>query len=184
MLGPGNENNLKAYLDFAGIAACNVNPYIPALSDIGSGWQELVSLIDSHETFLCKAYRKRIVYLSREVYFLLKQLRAPKVMDRNALIVYRHMEQLGAADINIIRQAVPDRKLFDSSFDFLLENLYITAYKNGKFINPNWSSLIYSTAGLWEKNSDIIDIQSDPAERLHLILSRTIPEKEIINLIG
>lgn len=37
---------LKTYLNMAGILSCNVNPYLPALDDIGCTWADAVALID------------------------------------------------------------------------------------------------------------------------------------------
>lgn len=62
-----NQIKLRDYIDYAGILTCNVNPYLPSLSDIGCDWSDAVALIDSHDLFYCKAYRKRTTYLSRHV---------------------------------------------------------------------------------------------------------------------
>lgn len=61
-----------------GILLCNTNPDLPALEDIGCGWGDVTELIDRQELFYCKAFRKRTTYLSKETYYLLKEVRQKK----------------------------------------------------------------------------------------------------------
>ena len=41
-----DNSKLLKYLDYAGILTCNINPYLPALDDIGRTWNDVVGLID------------------------------------------------------------------------------------------------------------------------------------------
>ena len=77
-------SRLLSYLQINGILLCNANPYLPALEDIGCSWNDMTELIDSHQLFYCKAFRKRTTYLSAEVYYLLKAVRTPKKMSESA----------------------------------------------------------------------------------------------------
>lgn len=76
------KTSLLDYLNYAGILTCNENQYLPCISDIGCGMQDVSDLIDSYDLFYCKAYRKRTTYLSREAYFLLKQCLRIKLYPR------------------------------------------------------------------------------------------------------
>ena len=64
---------LEQYLNAMGIIGCNVNPYLPALDDLGFCWRDMTTLLDRQGLFAAKVYRRRTVYLSPEVYHLLKK---------------------------------------------------------------------------------------------------------------
>jgi hypothetical protein len=177
-------NRLKDYLEYAGIITCNVNPYLPSLSDIGFSWTDATALIDSHELFYCKAYRKRTTYLSNSVYFLLKQCKNKKLMPYDATIIYDAIRQSGPLFMTELKLLTRmESSIFSKAFNFLLENMYITAYKNGEFLNSNWSTLVYCTAEKWEKCVDIPTIKEEPHKELKIILTRTMPEKEFEKFI-
>ncbi len=179
-----NKIKLRDYLDYAGILTCNVNPYLPSLSDIGCDWSDAVALIDSHDLFYCKAYRKRTTYLSRHVYFLLNQCLNKKPLNSDAAIVYDILKQAGplqTAELKLLARM--ESSSFSKATSFLLENMYITAYKNGEFLNSNWSTLTYSTAEDWEKCIEFPYIESNALEELKMILTRTMKEKEFEKFI-
>ena len=71
-------NPLQSYLGDNGILLCNRNPDLPALEDVGCTWQDVTELIDRHELFYSKAFRKRTTYLSPEAYYLLKAAKPQK----------------------------------------------------------------------------------------------------------
>lgn len=48
-------NPLERYLREYGLLLCNQNPELPALEDIGAGWQDVTALIDAHRLFYSKA---------------------------------------------------------------------------------------------------------------------------------
>lgn len=185
MIIPTKSKDLKEYLDFYGILSCNVNPYLPSLSDIGAGWQDVVSLIDSHELFYCKAYRKRTTYISNQVYFLLKQCRVQKPLNCESEQIYELIKSVKCLDIEEIKLNVcMDPRKFSKAFLFLLENLYITAFKNGKVLNPTWSTFIYSTAETWEYSVTPFTAVSNPENELKTVLLRTMSEAEVNKLIS
>jgi len=174
---------LKNYLDYAGILACNENPYLKCLSDIGCGWGDVVALIDAHEVFYCKAYRKRTTYLSIELYFLLKEVRAQRQMDDTAAGVYDLLRNQ-PMDMEMLRMLTRlDRRELNKANQFLLGNLYITAMGTGRELNPNWSTFIYGTAQEWETHVKKPDIGDTPEERLRAILGRSMSEREIDRLL-
>lgn len=174
---------LRGYLAGAGILACNDNPYLTSLSDIGCGWEDVSALIDTHELFYCKAYRKRTTYLSVQAYCLLKECRAIKPMEESAARVYDLLDQ-GPMDIETLKLlAGMDKKQLAKSFSFLLENLYVTAIKNGRILNRNWSTYEYGTARLWEALAEKPPVQSDPREALRGILAPRMPKSEFERLL-
>lgn len=180
-----SSNKLKDYLHFAGILTCNDNPYLPSLADIGCGWEDVTALIDAHELFYCKAYRKRTTYLSNEVYFLLKQCRAQKPLYDEARKIYELLKSAEPLEISEIKSAVlMPSAAFSKVFNFLLENIYITAFQNGKILNPSWSTFIYSTAEYWEHSVKKAPETADARSQLKNILLTTMPEKEFEKFIG
>lgn len=174
---------LKNYLDYAGILACNENPYIKCLSDIGCGWEDVSALINTYELFYCKAYRKRTIYLSPKAYYLLKSCKRQKPMDESAACIYDLMDQ-GPMDMETIRLLVcMDKKHLNKSFTFLLENLYATAMLNGRILNRNWSTYEYGTDQNWEAHVKRPVIKGDPRVELKAVLTRTMPEEEFDRLV-
>ena len=63
------------WLEKNGVLLCNQNPELPALEDLGCTWREAMELVDAHQVFYCKAYKKRTTYLSQEAYYLLKAVK-------------------------------------------------------------------------------------------------------------
>lgn len=188
MAQPAHTEKLKAYLEKMGILSCNDNPWLPSLSDIGCVWEDVTALIDTHTLFYCKAYRRRTVYLSNRAYFLLKACRTPGPMPEKAAALYRLFEEAGPiamAEAKTLAHMQPEE--FSRACAQLLENCRITAFQNGKILNPNWSAFIYSTAPAWEAAADVPDGipgSSDEArEELKKLLLRSMPEKETERLL-
>lgn len=149
-------NRLLFYLETNGILLCNQNPFLPALEDIGCGWKDVTELIDSHELFYSKVFKGRTTYLSVEAYLLLKAVREEKPLTSQAEYVFSLLDGNPPADIRFLKAAaapVLSGKDFREAFDFLLRNLYITAVRNGRQLNENWSEFLYGTAKQWESLS-------------------------------
>ena len=177
-------NRLLDYLETNGILLCNANPYLPSLEDVGCAWQDVTELIDNHLLFYSKAYKKRTAYLSREAYYLLKAVKPQKPLTPAAETLYTLLKQTPMAETSFLKRvsALPTKE-YSQSFDFLLQNLYITAVKNGTARNENWSTFYYGTAKEWEKNSTNLYSCADPAARLWEILSHTMTEKQFSTFI-
>ena len=177
-------SRLLDYLENNGILLCNANPYLPALEDVGCVWQDVTELIDNHLLFYSKAYQKRTAYLSREVYYLLKAVKPQKPLIPAAEALYGLLEQVPMAETSFLKRvSTLSAKEYSQGFDFLLQNLYITAVKNGTALNENWSTFYYGTAKEWEKNSANIYFCDDPVARLWDILSHTMTEKQFSTFI-
>ncbi len=170
---------LSGYLAQNGILTCNQNPYLPALEDIGCGWADVCALIDSHELFYCKAFRKRTTYLSPKAYFLLKQCRRSAPMDENSWIIYAILSSGPALNTETIRglSGLPPKE-YAKAFNALLENMDITAVANGQVLNPNWSTFLYSTASTWEAHVKERPVSTDPKAELWRIFSNTMSEQD------
>lgn len=178
-------NGLLKYLNANGILLCNTNPFLPALEDMGCTWHEVEELIDSHQLFYSKVFKKRTTYLSPEAYYLLKAVRKQKELTPPAERIYSLLDGKPAADTTFLKQASGlTGKEYREGFDFLLQNLYITAVENGKRLNENWSSFYYGTAKDWEKHTPGQEFGSDAPQRLRELLSRTVPEKYLRSLMG
>lgn len=173
---PGGK--LREYLACFGILSCNVNPYLPSLSDIGCGWEDVTALVDMRELFFCRVWRSRTTYLSREAYYLLKACRAHRPLIPE---VQRLLELLGGGPPlgtdELKRLSGLDGKAYAKGFQLLLEDLRATALENGRPLNPSWSTFLYGTAEAWEAPVE------QARERLWAPLGRTMPEKELVRLL-
>lgn len=175
---------LMRYLEVTGILGCNVNPYLPSLSDVGCTWGDAVALIDRHRVFVSKVYRKRTVYLSPQVYYLLKACRTRPPMGAEAAQVYRLLEEGGAMEAGDLRalSQLP-QAAFAKALDFLLEQMYVTALENGHYLNENWSTYRYGTAEAWERLTPPGPLPENPEARLREILERNLPPEEAARLL-
>ena len=167
-----------------GILLCNTNPDLPALEDIGCGWGDVTELIDRQELFYCKAFRKRTTYLSKETYYLLKEVRQKKPLTPSAQRIYAILENGAEAETGFLKAVAGlDGKAYREGVDFLLQNLYVTALRNGKLLNESWSTFLYAAAE-WEKCAPAAVPIENASERLWEILSQTMTERQFRSLTG
>ena len=144
-------NPLQSYLGDNGILLCNRNPDLPALEDVGCTWQDVTELIDRHELFYSKAFRKRTTYLSPEAYYLLKAAKPQKPLIPPAEHILSLLGNGSIAETAFLKQVCGlSSREYRDGFDFLLQNLYITAMANGAVLNESWSTFRYGTAQAWE----------------------------------
>ena len=176
-------NPLQSYLEANGILLCNRNPDLPALEDVGCTWQDMTKLIDRHKLFYSKAFRKRTTYLSPEAYYLLKAVKPQKPLTPSA----ERILSLGngsIAETAFLKQVCGlSPKEYRDGFDFLLQNLYMTAMANGTVLNESWSTFQYGTAQAWEALSPPPPPCSDPKAQLWRLLRPTVPERCFRSLI-
>lgn len=178
-------NPLLQYLRQNGILLCNANPDLPSLEDIGCTWGDVTALIDRQELFYCKAYKKRTTYLSREAYYLLKEIRQKKPLIPAAQKIYAILKDGAAVETDFLKAVSGlDAKSYREGFDLLLQNLYITALHNGKPLHENWSTFLYATAAEWEKRAPMATPIENASERLWEILSQTMTERQFRSLTG
>lgn len=156
-------NLLSEYLQVNGILLCNANPDLPALENIGCSWQDVVGLIQTYQLFYSKVLKKRTTYLSLEAYYLLKSIKRPKALMEPANRIYSILEENPVSDTAFLKQAAGlSSKEYQQGFDFLLQNLYVTALQNG-------TQYVYNC--------------SCARERLWAIVSDTMSEKQFQSLI-
>jgi hypothetical protein len=185
--GENGVENIRSQLKDRGIFSCNDNIYLPSINDIGCEAGDVIELIDSHEIFYCKAYRNRTVYLSQEVYFLLKNCLIRPSLNEKSQMIYRLLKS-GPLETKLIKVfAQISGKEYSKAFSFLLENLYVTAFSRGKILTPNWATFVYSTAEEWEEHANYdfskVITREEAERRLRGILSNTMTSQEIDRLL-
>lgn len=173
---------LSDYLETYGILTCNTNPFLPSLEDIGCGWADATALIDSHDLFYCKTFRKRTTYMSLKAYFLLTQCRTNTPHNQSADLIYSLLDGAPMETAHLRRLASLSPKSYNGAFNSLLENMDITAIQNNRVLNPNWSSLLYGTSDSWENLVENPQNSENAKDELWNIFSKTMSEKDFISL--
>ena len=186
---PINKVRQEELLDFIeehGILLCNEDSKLPSLASLGYDMENMMGLIDLHQVFYCKAYRKRSTYLSQKAYFLLKRCKMYPEMDADSKKVYHAVHVKEAVEKDDLKAFLNmDNKTFEKSFQFLLENLYLTAFGRGKRLNANWYTYLYCTTERWEKEAHGLHFSGDAEKALSDLLCRVggMDEKELIRMI-
>ena len=177
-------NSLQAWLTENGILLCNTNPLLPALEDIGCTWQDVTELIDSHGLFYSKAFQGRTTYLSPEAYYLLKRIRRQRSLTEPAKKLLALLRENPGSETELLKElsALPGKE-YQTGFELLLKNLYVTALRNGRYLQENWSSFLYGTAEQWEKDAPNRYGCEAPRERLWKLLSAVMTEKQFLSFI-
>lgn len=187
--GMDEATKLLEAVNRLGMAGCNVCPYLRSIDEIGGSWQAAMSLIAAHKLFYTKVYRHRTVYLSAEVYALLRCIR----QGREPLYPYpaRHLldllEQREPCTMQELKASSGlAAKTFQKAWQTLLETMAVTAWAPYQELNPQWSSMLYCTAARWEEAAALPEWDGPPEEaktRLRARLHGTISEKDVEKLI-
>lgn len=160
-----------------GFLLMNEHKTLPSVDSLGYNMQNLVYLIEDRKVFYSKAFGKRPIYLSLRAYQFLKRVKPIKPLTGDAKLVYDEISNFECADkADVKKRLAMDTKTFDKAFDFLLENLYITACE-GKKLNSNWYSYLYCTAEQFNKKVQGLHFNGDPKEALWNIVKNTVDEK-------
>ena len=189
----GNAAQLLAYIDRYGMVGCNTCPYLRSIDEVGGSWQAAMELVEAKKLFYTKVFRHRTVYLSVELYGLLKCRQTP-TEARRATWAYparQLWEVLQAAD-----RPLPARELkaesgfapktFSKAWQTMLEGMDATAWAPYKTLHPTWSSLLYTTSERWEKAAGLSLTPCTPdeaADRIRTLLRDTISPKDIETLL-
>lgn len=179
-----NVRNLELldYFEENGFLLMNEHPTLPSIESLGYNMQNLVYLIENHQIFYTKAFGKRPIYLSIKCYQLLKQIKNIKPLSEDNKLVYNELSKYEYADKSDIRKRLEmDTKSFNKAFEFLLENLYITACA-GKKLNANWYSYLYCTIDTFNKNINGLHFNGDCKEALWNIVKKTM-DKESFEIL-
>lgn len=175
----GNMRNeeLLEYFDAHGFLLMNEHKTLPSVDTLGYNMQNLVYLIEDRKVFYSKAFGKKPIYLSIRAYQLLKRVKEIRPLTQEAKVVLDEMQKQECTDKADIRKALGmDTKIFNKAFDFLLENLYITACA-GKKINANWYSYLYCTEEQFKKKITGLHFNGDSKAALWNIVKDTMDEK-------
>lgn len=176
--GQARQEELKEYIDSHGILLCNDNSDLPSLCSLGYNMENIIGLIELKQVFYCKAYKKRSTYLSVRAYQLLKRTRTAKELYSEAKMIYNDIKRYDYIDKEEFKTNYDmDKKVFDKAFDFLLENLYITAYA-GKRLNPNWYSYLYCSFERFEKEVAGLHYHGNAKEALWKLVGTYMSEKD------
>ncbi|MDT8717678.1 hypothetical protein IAI10_13485 [Clostridium sp. 19966] len=176
--GFARQNELADYIDMNGILLCNDNKELPSLCGLGYSMENIISLIEAHQVFYCKAYKKRSTYLSIKAYQLLSGIKPIKPLTSESQTIYNEIKKYDFVDKDALKNELNiEKKTFDKAFDFLLENLYITAY-SGKRINSSWYSYLYCTNDRWKKEISALHFNGNPKEELWKVLGRNMNQKD------
>lgn len=176
-------SNLQNYMKNYGILTCNLNKYLPSIDDVGGNLNAIITLIEQREIFQCKVYRKRITYLSKELYYLLK----PHKQHTDSLPYYskkifKFLSEFGPANTTIIKNMLfLSNKTFSKYLSVLLQEMLVTVIKKNNTINQTWASFVWGTYTDWEKTTNYHRNQDD--DYLVELLSRSLSNKEINKLI-
>lgn len=181
---PPGSNGMGQYLAQFGILACGENPWLPCLDTLGFTWADAVALIDRQEVFVSKVWRRRTVYLSPEVYFLLKKCWTRRPMPADSAALYEILLEVPMGNADLKRLVPLEKRACEKALEFLMEECYVTALRNGVWKTPNWSSYIYGTAEMWETLAPRAVPSADPRAALAAILGRSMPEREVAKLLG
>lgn len=172
------QEELKEYIETNGILLCNENKELPSLCGLGYNMENIIGLIELQQVFYCKAFKKRSTYLSIKAYRLLKRTKSKKELSPEAQAVFDAIRHSDFVDKDELRsRLLMDKKVFDKAFDFLLENLYLTALA-GKRLNPNWYSYLYCSAQRWEHEVPGLHYHGDPKEALWKLVGKHMNEKD------
>lgn len=176
------QSELSEYMDMNGILLCNENKELPSLCGLGYNMENIIGLIELHQVFYCKVYKKRSTYLSVKAYKLLSRCKIVKDFPSEAEVIYNEIKKYDFVDKDDLKQALNmEKKTFDRAFDFLLENLLITAWC-GKKINSSWYSYLYCTSDQWEKQVQGLHFNGNPKEELWRIFNGHMSEKDFNTL--
>lgn len=176
------QEELKEYLESHGILLCNANDELPSLCGLGYSMENIIGLIVLHQVFYCKAYKKRSTYLSVRAYQLLARCKTRKELYPEAAAIYHELKKYDYVDKDELKHNIDmDKKTYDKAFDFLLENLYITAYA-GKRINSNWYSYLYCSAERWNKEVNGLHYNGNAEEALRKLVDQGMSEVQFSSL--
>ena len=172
-----------------GMVGCNVCPYLRSIDEVGGSWQAAMELIDQKQIFYSKVFHHRTVYLSRELYGLLKCIRGEKEVSYNynlqrLLTTLQGGEPMSTQELKAESGFTGDT--YSKAFQKLLENLDVTAYAPYKTLHPTWSSLLYSTSQRWEAAAGFEDIacgMQTAKDRIRALLRHTLTAADTERLI-
>lgn len=176
-VGEARSDELEEYLEENGYLLMNEHPTLPSVCGLGYSVQNLVKLIERQKVFYSKSLGKKAIYLSVRAYQLLRRVKPQKPLNEEARKVLDEIKGHEGVDKTDVRKALGmESRLFNKAFDFLLENLYITAFA-GKKLNTDWYSYLYCSEHTFCQRVAGLHFSGDPKEELRRLVGKTMDEK-------
>lgn len=178
------EEELLDIIERYGYLLVNKHDHLPSLDEMGFGMQNVIGLIKRHQVFYTKVFKKRPIFLGIKTYQLLKRIRAPKTLDDVSKMILKEIEKYDVIDKEELKKKLKlETKVFNKAFDRLLEEMLITAV-DGKKLNANWYSYLYTSAKTFNKSIEGLHFSGDEQAELWKLLSPTMDQKDFSALIG
>ncbi len=181
-----SSERLKMYIEDDGMILLNRNMYYPNLEDYCGDWNTIMKLIEDRKVFFSKFYKKRTTYLSKELYFCLKQFKQDMVLDSVEQAIFDLLMETDGVDTEFIKNSLLiDKKAFDQAMSTLLKNLKVTVLGKGKQLTDSWSTFVWGTFLQWEEGINWSNHLSEKEARgfIYDKLGRFLTKRQIDNLI-
>ncbi|MCG8513619.1 MAG: hypothetical protein MI740_05720 [Halanaerobiales bacterium] len=168
-----NQNTLKAIvreINENGILLLNSTPEMPNITDLGGDWNLVMLLIEKREIFVSKLYKGKTTYLSREMYYMLKDKIRNTDLNEEEGRVFNFIESNDNVDTKVLKLFLGyNSKHINKILLSLQKKLMITVLRRGETLNKNWSTYYWGTYKQWE-NTDSNCIR--PVFNCDLVLSK------------
>ena len=183
LIDPAREA-LKQYFTQNGLLLCNENAELPYLDLVGGSWNAIVSLMESGDVFYSRFYKNRVTYLSRELYFALKQfrLRAEKLTPQSERLL-AFLEAAGEANAEQMQAAcMLEKKAQTEALNLLVSELFVTVLRRDVTIHESWCTFCYGTSQRWEEKQTTQITTQDEREAEQILL-RQLSQKQVNYLL-
>lgn len=181
--GQAQTEAISEYFADHGLLLCNAHSTLPSLDAMGWTMEALLPLIERREVFYCKVLQNRSCYLSREAYLLLARCKQQRPLTDEAAAVLKSVQQHPDSEKDVLRAAVEmDKKAFDKAFDFLLQQLYLTA-GTGRRMQSGWCVYGYVTAVQWRAQVPGLHFSGDAAAALRRLMPSAMTDAEFKKLL-
>lgn len=149
-----NQNTLKAIvreINENGILLLNSTPEMPNITDLGGDWNLVMLLIEKREIFVSKLYKGKTTYLSREMYYMLKDKIRNTDLNEEEGRVFNFIESNDNVDTKVLKLFLRyNSKHINKILLSLQKKLMITVLERGETLNKNWSTYYWGTYKQWE----------------------------------
>lgn len=180
------ESHIDKVLQKNGIILLNENKFLPSIIGEGGTWETAMSLIDKKRVFYSRIYKNRVTYISREVYYCLKDYRQNSLVSDDELMVIKLLESSNSLTTKLIKSVLPiSNERIKKAMDSLSKKLLITVIRPGKKINDTWSEVEWSTYKQWEDEA-LLDYDYNETEKKEVVIRKLgscLSNKEIERLI-
>lgn len=149
-----NKNALKTIrkeINKCGILLLNSTPEVSNIIDLGGDWNLVMYLIEEREIFVSKLYKGRTTYLSREMYYMLKEKIQNTDLNEDESRVFSFIESNDNVDTKILKLTLGyESKGLNKILGSLQKKLMITVLKKGGTLSKSCSTYFWGTYSQWE----------------------------------